>query len=158
MTIRFSLRSLAGPDCPWSLVRELAVVDVAQDELTAWGPPSEPQLLRITVTGEDDAHGAALVGDWLLAPSIPRPRRVPRARCQPRTRGGNAWPPTKRSTLRGPAAHAGRERGFGRPRGLGVQSTRRRRDPRRDPPEVSAWFEAPCEGPPSGHKIAGGPR
>ena len=24
--------------------------------------------------------------------------------------------------------------------------------------EVSAWFEAPCEGPPSGHKIAGGPR
>ena len=80
MTIQFSLRSLAGLDCPWSVVRELASVDVAQDELVAWAPPSEAQILRVAAAGEDDARCAALVGDWLLAPTFRSPRRVPVAR------------------------------------------------------------------------------
>lgn len=76
--LEFSVRSLAGPDAPWSVVERVASVGVGRDLLRAWPPPfGEPCLVRVRALGGRPGWGRALVGDWFHTPAHPALRRVP---------------------------------------------------------------------------------
>lgn len=78
--VQFSVRALAGLGSPWSVVRTVETVEAARDELLAWTPPPEPQLLRVaSLLAEPPLELVPFLGDWLLHPdhALPRPLHRP---------------------------------------------------------------------------------